>query len=65
MFAYACKYKYNCDKLVDEANQVNLKYVKDVNTTALETELIVFEYVFQENASQFDDILKVLKEVLP
>lgn len=65
MFAYACKYKYNCDKLVDEANQVNLKYVNDVNTTALETELLVFEYVFQENASQFDDILKVLKEVLP
>ena len=33
-----------------------------MNTTVLETELLVLQQVFQENASHCDDILKVLKE---
>ena len=33
-----------------------------MNTTVLETELLVLKQVFQENASHCDDIFKVLKE---
>lgn len=44
---------------------VNLKYINDVNTAALETEILVFKRAFQEKASLFDDILEVSKEAPP
>ena len=49
----------------DEVTWENLNYVNNVNAAALETEPYVFKQVFQENASHFDDILKVLKEAPP
>ena len=36
-----------------------------MNTAALEIELHVFKQVFQENASHFDNIFKILKETPP
>ena len=44
---------------------MNLKYINDVNTAALETEILVFKRAFQEKASLFDDILEVSKEAPP
>ena len=56
-FVYLCK--------ITEVNWVNLKYVNVLNTTALETEFLVLNQVFQVNTSHFGDILKVLKETPP
>ena len=44
---------------------MNLKYINDVNTAALETEILVFKRAFQEKVSLFDDILEVSKEAPP
>ena len=50
------------DEVCDEINWMKSKYFDDVNTFALETELLVFKQIFTEKVNHFDDILKVLQQ---
>ena len=39
-------------------------YGDDVDVTALKTELLAFKQIFEEKASNFDDILRALEETM-